>query len=111
MTIQAQTEMYASVVHEYPGIVKDRWSWGRFLSAMKVYFYIDPSSTLYGLCAKGRSPMSEQNQAVIRRIIDEVWNRRAFDVADEGSRLRPSLTRLGWPCPKPGQAQCWHMES
>jgi predicted ester cyclase len=27
--------------------------------------------------------MSEQNKAVIRRLIDEVWNRRAFDVADE----------------------------
>jgi hypothetical protein len=27
--------------------------------------------------------MSEENKAVIRRLIDEVWNRRAFDVADE----------------------------
>lgn len=27
--------------------------------------------------------MSEQNKAVIRRLIDEVWNRRAFDAADE----------------------------
>jgi len=27
--------------------------------------------------------MSEQNKAVVRRLIDEVWNRRAFDVADE----------------------------
>lgn len=27
--------------------------------------------------------MSDQNKAVIRRLIDEVWNRRAFDVADE----------------------------
>jgi predicted ester cyclase len=27
--------------------------------------------------------MSEQNKAVIRRLINEVWNRRAFDVADE----------------------------
>jgi predicted ester cyclase len=26
--------------------------------------------------------MSEQNKAVIRLLIDEVWNRRAFDVAD-----------------------------
>jgi predicted ester cyclase len=27
--------------------------------------------------------MSEQNKAVIRRLIDEVWNQRAFDAADE----------------------------
>jgi steroid delta-isomerase-like uncharacterized protein len=27
--------------------------------------------------------MSEQNKAVIRRLADEVWNRRAFDTADE----------------------------
>ena len=27
--------------------------------------------------------MSEQNKAVVRRLIDEVWNQRAFDVADE----------------------------
>jgi hypothetical protein len=27
--------------------------------------------------------MSEQNKAVIRRLVDEVWNRRAFQVADE----------------------------
>src|SRR5436305_10283140 len=32
---------------------------------------------------RGDSPMSEQNKAVIRRLIDEVWNRRAFDAADE----------------------------
>jgi len=27
--------------------------------------------------------MSEENKAVIHRLIDEVWNRRAFDAADE----------------------------
>lgn len=27
--------------------------------------------------------MSEQNVAVIRRLIDKVWNRRQFDVVDE----------------------------
>ena len=27
--------------------------------------------------------MSEHNKAVIRRLIDEVWNRRAFDTANE----------------------------
>ena len=27
--------------------------------------------------------MSEQNVAAIRRLIDEVWNRRQFDVVDE----------------------------
>ena len=29
------------------------------------------------------SSMSEQNKAAIRRLVDEVWNRRAFETADE----------------------------
>jgi hypothetical protein len=32
---------------------------------------------------RGDSLMSEHNKAVIRRLIDEVWNRRVFDAADE----------------------------
>ena len=27
--------------------------------------------------------MPQQNKVVIRRLVDEIWNRRAFDVADE----------------------------
>jgi hypothetical protein len=40
--------------------------------------------------------MSEQNKAVIRRLVDEVWNRRAFQVADE--LFAPEAIGQAGPC-------------
>ena len=48
--------------------------------------------------------MSEQNKAVIRRLIDEVWNRRAFDVADELFAPEAIIYENGVALPGSGQA-------
>jgi predicted ester cyclase len=48
--------------------------------------------------------MSEKNKAVIRRLIDEVWNRRAFDVADELFAPEATIFENGLPLPQAGPA-------
>jgi predicted ester cyclase len=48
--------------------------------------------------------MSEKNKAVIRRLIDEVWNRRAFDVADELFAPEATIVENGLPLPQAGPA-------
>lgn len=47
--------------------------------------------------------MSEENKAVIRRLIEEVWHRRTLDAADELFAPRLSFTKVGRPCPESGQ--------
>ena len=48
--------------------------------------------------------MSEQNKAVIRRLIDEVWNRRAFDVVDELFAPKAIIYESGVALPGAGPA-------
>jgi hypothetical protein len=47
--------------------------------------------------------MSEQNKAVIRRLINEVWNQRAFDAADELFAPEAIIYESGVPYPEPGR--------
>ena len=48
--------------------------------------------------------MSEQNKAVIRWLSDEVWNRRAFDVADELFAPKAVIYESGVALPGAGPA-------
>jgi hypothetical protein len=44
--------------------------------------------------------MSEANKTVIRRLIDEVWNQREFNVADELFAPEAAIFENGAPLPK-----------
>jgi predicted ester cyclase len=48
--------------------------------------------------------MSEKNKEIIRRLIDEVWNRRAFDVANDLSAPEAIFFESGVALPQPGPA-------
>lgn len=48
--------------------------------------------------------MSEQNKAVIRRLVEQVWNRRALDVADELFAPEAIVYESGVPLPGVGSA-------
>jgi predicted ester cyclase len=48
--------------------------------------------------------MSEENKAIIRRLIDEVWNRRAFDAADEVFAAEAIIYERGVALPGIGPA-------
>ena len=41
--------------------------------------------------------MSAENIAVVRRLIDEVWNQRAFDVLDELFAADAIISESGVP--------------
>ena len=43
--------------------------------------------------------MSAENSAVVRRLIDEVWNQRAFDVLDELFAADAIISESGVPFP------------
>ena len=43
--------------------------------------------------------MSAENIAVVRRLIDEVWNQRAFDVLDELFTADAIISESGVPFP------------
>jgi SnoaL-like polyketide cyclase len=48
--------------------------------------------------------MSEQNKVAIRRLVDEVWNRRAFDAADEVFAPEAIIYESGVALPGAGPA-------
>ena len=48
--------------------------------------------------------MSEENKAVIRRLIEQVWNRRTLDAADELFAPEAILYESGVPLPGVGPA-------
>ena len=43
--------------------------------------------------------MSEENKAVIRRLVEQIWNRRALDVADELFAPEAIVYESGVPIP------------
>jgi steroid delta-isomerase-like uncharacterized protein len=48
--------------------------------------------------------MSEENKAVIRRLVEQIWNRRALDVADELFAPEAIVYESGVPLPGVGSA-------
>ncbi len=48
--------------------------------------------------------MSEKNKEIIRRLIDEVWNRRAFHVANDLFAQEAIFFESGVKLPEPGPA-------
>jgi predicted ester cyclase len=53
---------------------------------------------------KGDGLMSEENKAVIRRLIEEVWHRRRLDAADELFAPEAIVYESGKPLPGVGSA-------
>src|SRR5215470_16272849 len=48
---------------------------------------------------EGENLMSAENIAVVRRLIDEVWNQRAFDVLDDLFAAEAIISESGVPFP------------